>query len=121
VRIAALALSLFLLGCGTGPGPVSPVEFPRAKGLVVAALNAWKEGRTADLTVGGRPLRFEDEDARAGLALVSYQVREPPAGWTEAVGLAVTLSLRDAKGRRILRHAEYLVTPRPDPVVRRED
>lgn len=124
MRAAVFAMPLFvvvLFGCSSDAGPETRGASARAKELVATALESWKGRHVAGLTVEGRPLRFQDEDAQAGLSLVSYELREPPAGWTEHVGLAATLSLRDAKGRRIVRHAEYLVTTRPELVIRRDD
>lgn len=120
-----LALAIvgpLVLGCTRrdGPDPTSD-DYPAARALLVEALDAWKTGRPTDRTAAGAPLTFEDEDARAGLALLSYEVHAPPPGWAGNAGLAATLSMRNRQGRPVLRHAEYRVSIRPDPMIRRDD
>lgn len=124
MRMRGVAIPFLLCvfaGCagrGDGGPPSSGFE---AKALVRAGLEAWKADQKAPLTVGGRPLRFDDEDEAAGLKLVGYEVRETPPEWSEEAGLSVTLALRDRKGRPVTRHAVYLVTRHPDLVVSRDD
>ena len=100
-------------GCG-GAGAGDPDAFAEERERVASALDAWRSGRADAAT-------FDDQDAKSGLKLVSYEIRNPPVGWTPAVGLSATLALKDAKGRKIVRHAVYRVKETPERVVSREE
>jgi hypothetical protein len=102
-------------GCaGDQGGAAAARDFAEARERVAAALDAWKAG-------GAVAPKLDDHDARSGLKLDSYEIRKPPAGWTSAVGLGAVLSLRDAKGRKFVRHAVYRVKETPEPIVSREE
>jgi len=101
-------------GCGGRGGAGDPGAFHEARDRVASALDGWKAGRADAATL-------DDPDARSGLKLVSYEIRTPPTGWTPAVGLSATLALKDAKGRKIVRHAVYRVKDEPGRIVGRDE
>ncbi len=124
MRLRTLTMPLLVSlmgGCGTRPDPDVSSSLTETRELVKAALEGWKLNQSPVLTDSGQALRFEDEDARAGLTLLTYEIRDTPSEWNEEAGLPVTLSLRDKRGHPIVRHAVYMVTRHSGPVVVRDD
>jgi hypothetical protein len=103
-------------GCvgGGSANTTATEEFAEARARLAAALDGWKKGRAAGPNL-------DDQDARSGLKLASYEIRDPPAGWNAEVGLGAVLSLKDRKGRKIVRHAVYRVSKTPELIVTREE
>lgn len=116
--LGALALGL-LGGCaGGGPGgPPAPTDEEAARQLIVAALDAWKQGKAGELSRRAPPIRFVDEDRSAGMKLADY---EPP-GAPRGRDFPVVLSLRDTRGRAVRREARYQVVTGVAPAVLRSD
>lgn len=120
-RFAAVAAATLLAGCGgigTARDPVAVAVQNRA--LLRDALEAWQAGRVAELAHRAPPIRFVDDDQAAGLKLVGYEIKNPPPG-LDPPGVAVTLTLRDAKRHAIVRHASYRIDTGAEVVVQREE
>lgn len=111
---------LVFAGCDPGAPHVStnPPDSAEAKGLLVAALDAWKAGKPLDGEAGPR---FVDEDLSAGHRLVSYQIGEEKAALGNTWNVPVTLELTDRKGAKVSRAAVYQVVTQPAPAVFRND
>ena len=122
IRIISIPLLACLIAGCAGRGDTGPrAGPPEAKELVRIGLEAWKTKQSLPLMASGQPLRFDDEDAEAGLKLLDYDIRDTPSEWSEEAGLSVTLSLRDRKGRPVSRHAVYQVTRHPELIICRDD
>jgi hypothetical protein len=116
VFIPALAL-LAGAGCGSGR-PAADVE--RGRQAVVAALDGWKANDPpAKLKNLPDPVEFSDE-LRATCALVDYALGRVDTSDKEVIRYAVTLTLRDKKGKVSEREVVYAVALRIPVVVSRD-
>src|SRR5262245_60968257 len=104
---------LVVAGCTEKSLPV-PEGYDRgaAKEALVASLDAWKAGDVKVLADRKPPIRFVDDDQKAGLKLKSYVVDDSdPEG--PFAGYGVTLSLRNIAGELLTRSAMYQVSLEP--------
>lgn len=117
-----LAAVILLAGCRRGPSLADLKDYDRraARELLVAALDAWKQGKVADLSRRTPPVRFVDEDHAAGAVLVAYELADD-ADVRPFVTVPVKLSLRDRRGQTRQVEAGYQVTLEPRLAVLRAD
>ncbi len=118
--ILATALTCSIAGCSTKPAP-PPYESTQATDSLRAALDAWRDGQLDSLTKRQPPLRFEDDDLRSGLILVTYELvpRDQPIQAYEDISVNVTL--RDREGAAQEKTVVYQVTLEPSLAVLRND
>ncbi|MFO0959461.1 MAG: hypothetical protein U0800_18845 [Isosphaeraceae bacterium] len=90
-----------------------------ARDALVAALDAWKQGKAKQLDRRLPPIRFADDDMASGWALVGYELRDTPI--VPMKDVPVTLLLRDRRGQSLRREAHYQVATFPALVVHRTD
>jgi hypothetical protein len=122
-RLCCLIGSAVLLaGCADAAWKVDPkYDSSRAIETLKTALDAWQNGKAAGLAKQKPPLRFVDDDYKAGFKLVRYELtdKEPPTG--PFASIAVTLTLQRRKAPPIERPAMYQVAVEPHLSVLRSD
>lgn len=114
------AASLLLLGCSPKLPVANDSEKKEAREALIAALDAWQQGKLAALASQTPPLSFRDDDVVAGNALVSYEL-DPAIEIKPQTDVQVNLILRDAQGKTQHRSATYQISLKPTPVVIRND
>ena len=102
----------FCVGCGSS----APVDAPKAKRALVAALDAWKRGDKPDSL---KPVVVQDMDWMGGAKLVSYELGD---GKDDNLNLRcpVKLKLVDADGKEVEKTVTYMVGTSPVTTVFRE-
>ncbi len=112
-----LGVLLLVSGCGSRR-PESDIE--RGKQAVVAALDAWKANDPpAKLKSLPDPVDFAEE-LRTTHALTEYALGKVDASDKEVIRYAVTLKLKDKKGKVSEREAVYAVALKTPVVVSRD-
>lgn len=108
----------FLIAAGTfvGCGSSAPVDAPKAKQALVAALDAWKRG---DKPESLKPIVVQDMDWMGGAKLVSYELGD---GKDDNLNLRcpVKLKLVGADGKDVEKTVIYMVGTSPVTTVFRE-
>ena len=115
----AFMLGVFLLlpGCGARQ-PEADVE--RGRSAVAAALDAWKANDpAAKLKALPDPVDFTEE-LRTTHALTDYTLGKVDASDKEVIRYAVTLKLKDKKGKTTDREVVYAVALKTPVVVSRD-
>jgi hypothetical protein len=123
-RSMAWAFSALLAtGCSSATEPSATVRYDpeRARGALIAALDAWKRGEAKGLARRDPPIRFADDDLVAGWALVDYELEEPDAPILLHKNVPVILSLRDRRGKTARRETHYQVATEPGLAVLRSE
>jgi hypothetical protein len=115
--IAPLVLLLFVSGCGSRR-PEGDVE--RGRPAVVAALDNWKANEpVAKLKSLAEPVEFA-ADFRATHSLAEYTLGKVDDSDKEVIRYAVTLKLKDKKGKVADREVVYAVALKTPVVVSRD-
>jgi hypothetical protein len=119
---------ILLLAVVAGCWPRAAKEFvdptydaAQARETLITALEAWQQGRVAQLARRKPPIRFLDDDARAGWQLLSYELADAQALIRPFQGVEVRLALRDRTGKEARRTALYQITLKPVAAVLRCD
>ncbi|MBI2825542.1 MAG: hypothetical protein HYX69_12735 [Planctomycetia bacterium] len=115
---------MVVAGCsGRQPPTLDDAAFDneRARETLVAALDAWRQGRTRDLARRNPPIRFADDDLARGARLVGYEIVEPAAPARPFKPTLVLLDLRDPQGKTARKTASYHVALTPGLAVLRGD
>jgi hypothetical protein len=118
-RILALTAALT---AGCGPGLQAPADSGRAEQTLRTTLDAWQRGDTPEsLRKATPPITVADVDWAGGYRLTGYQVQG--AGDRSGVDLrfAVTLTLKDPKGKTVQKSTAYVVGTNPALTVVRND
>ena len=113
-------LAIGLLGCVPAV-PVTDFDSSKAREVLDSALNAWKAGKAKSLAKRTPPIRFVDEDWRAGYRLAKFEVVHPDELIQPMKGTQIQLTLIDPSGKTITRSAEYQITLTPHLAVLRSD
>jgi hypothetical protein len=114
-------VALLALGCGpTAPTVADPAT---AREALHRALDAWKEGRTADSLRSASPsIVVSDDRWRDGFHLERFDVDPSDRQLGYEMRVRVTLWLRDPKGKTVKQTSEYAVgTGSPYTIVRDEE
>lgn len=120
LRLAA-PLLLLLAGCSGGGGRAAPVDAPRARETLKAALESWKKGETpASLKEAAPPVVVQDFDWMAGQRLVHYEVSGDGKDDDANLRIPVTLTLQAAGGKEVRKKVSYVVGTSPTLTVFRE-
>ena len=122
-------LTLFvvcLAGCGrvsvsVTTGSDASYDSAVAKQTLITALDAWKQGKAGTLAKQKPPIRFSDDDFRAGFRLVEYKLATPEEPIQQSRSVTVVLSISRGKGAPVEREALYQVSLKPQPAVLRAD
>ena len=119
----AVWLLIVATGCSGGKSlPDAPAyDSDQARSALVAALDAWKQGDAQKLPRRTPPIRFVDDDLVAGLKLSEYEIQDSDAPIALHQNVAVSLSLRDKRGKVINREAHYQIGITPGLAVLRTD
>ncbi|HEY1603237.1 MAG TPA: hypothetical protein VGG64_26775 [Pirellulales bacterium] len=120
----ALLLCLGSAGCWSSERPsIDDLSYDSssARTALLAALDAWKQGRAAELARRKPPIRFADEDYIGGWRLTEYQLVDPEQEIRPFQGVRVNLLLKNRKGQTAKRLASYQVSIRPGMAVLRSD
>jgi hypothetical protein len=81
-----------------------------ARETLVEALDAWKEGRAAELTQTLQPIRFVDDDLRKGARLISYECPATDDSIRPFQDVSVTLVLESRNGKTTQKQVAYQVS-----------
>jgi hypothetical protein len=121
-RLLLSGLALFV-GCAKSPATTVDDTFDskQACSALAKALDAWRAGKADSLTRGKPPIRFVDDDWTTGHQLLRYEFKEHEEEIQPYRNVAVTLSLRDKRGKTIERAATYQVVLDPHIAVLRGD
>jgi hypothetical protein len=84
-------------------------------------LDSWKQNRAGELAKGNPPLRFEDEDYRAGFRLAEYRLEDGQLPQRPSADIQIKLSLIDPRGKPIEKTVNYQVALEPALAVLRSD
>ena len=103
----------FCIGCRP---TASPVDMPKAKQSLIAALDAWKRGEKLESL---KPVVVQDMDWSAGAMLVSYELAGDAKDDTFSLRCPVKLKLV-AEGKEVERSVTYTVGTSPVTTVFRE-
>jgi hypothetical protein len=103
-------------GCGgTLPPRASPDE---ARAALVTALDAWKNGETAEALAGRQPpVYFNEPNCRPGVHLLRYTLSDGHEFYGQSVRITVVLSLKQSDGNTRERKASYLIDTSPAVVI----
>ncbi|MBX3444010.1 MAG: hypothetical protein KF774_16495 [Planctomyces sp.] len=117
----ALAVVALVIVAGCTRRLPSPEGYDslEARDVLVTALDAWKRRDLKSLVSRAPPIRFVDDDERAGLQLADYAFGDKAAtdlGRFE--GFDVNLTLKNRQGETITRAASYQVSLDPLAVLR---
>ncbi|WZO99269.1 hypothetical protein EP7_000868 [Isosphaeraceae bacterium EP7] len=109
-------------GCSGDAGSAAgKYDSARAREVLTVALDAWKGGTARDLTRLRPPIRFVDDDHKAGFRLERHQLAEPDQPIQPYASVPVDLTLRDASGASIRRRVSYQIGLEPGLSVLRGD
>jgi hypothetical protein len=110
LRLARLLLALpltCLLGCGKA---TPPADLDWARTHVQAGLDAWKKGQRPETLKNQSPaIDFQDQDWRAGLALLNYQLKDTKPESDQVPRCWVVLTLQDRRGKKFDKEVVYAV------------
>src|SRR5262249_15014301 len=124
-RILLLAGALALTGCAGDPKPLAMAGTPESsRSALVAALDAWKAGKSFQDLVGQSPsLIFQDDDLNRGTKLLDYQVEGNGQPRGTGYSYVVTLTLQDKSGAKppARKKVAYTAVTEPNHAVTRED
>ena len=113
--------SLLLFGCSNSHPTASSFDSEKAKELLIASLDAWKQAKVPLLAKQKPPIRFVDEDYVHGMKLSEYRIVPSKTPIRPFEGVVVELSLVNRQGQTIKRQASYQVSLVPDAAVLRAD
>lgn len=114
--LVGLALALVgTVGCGQS-APSEQLESARA--AVQTALSAWKKGDRADsLRSLSPPIEFAEDNWKIGLRLLDYQVTSVESSPEQIARCAVTLSIKDKRGKVSEREVVYMIANKSGKMV----
>jgi hypothetical protein len=115
--LVLLGAGLFAAGCGSHR-PAAEIE--RGQQAVVAALDSWKANDPpAKLKALSDPVEFSEE-LRATYALTDYTLGRVDSSDRDVIRYAVSLKLKDKKGKVSEREVVYAVALKTPVVVARD-
>ena len=115
--LPSLLLVGLLMGCGSSR---SQADIDRGRDAVVAALDGWKKNEPpAALKSRPDPVEFTEE-LRTSYTLVEYTLGKADTSDKEVIRYAVTLKLKDRKGKSSEREVVYAVALKSPVVVARD-
>lgn len=118
IRVSLVVVCL--IGCVPAM-PETDFDSSLASEVLDSALTAWRDGKAKTLSQRNPPIRFVDEDWRAGYRLKSFEVRHPDELIQPRKGTQIQLTLVDPNGKTITRSVEYQITLTPHLAVLRSD
>lgn len=118
--IRASLVVVCLVGCVPAV-PETDFDSSLAREVLDTALTAWKEGKAKTLAKRNPPIRFVDEDWRAGYRLTKFELVNPDEPIQPRKGAQIQLTLTDRSGKTTTRPAEYQITLTPNLAVLRSD
>jgi len=122
MRFLLLTMCLITSGCRVSVTSTQTPEEDRAAGeLLITVLDSWKAGKTASLRRQTPPIRFTDDDLRAGFRLDSYELVDPKVPVKPFQSTEVKLVLVRGNGPKLERVASYQVSLKPELTVLRSD
>ncbi len=103
-------------GCGSDLPPQASPD--KARELLSAAFDAWKDGKPADsLTAREEPIYFNDSRWQPDVRLVSYTIDAAHEMYGQSVRLTGTMTLRQKDGTAKERKFDYLIDTAPAIVI----
>ena len=112
-------------GCGVSVSVSTETEAvfdsTAAKEALFTALDAWKQGKAGALSKRKPPIRFSDDDLRAGFKLLEYRLANPDEPIQRAKSFSVVLKVSRGNASPVERPALYQVSLTPQLAVSRAD
>jgi hypothetical protein len=114
---------LGVVGCGGGANPLGPATTPeKSRQVIVAALDAWKNGQTRDdLHKQSPPVYFQDDDLYRGRRLIDYKLEGEPRERGTGLSYVVRLTLQNGSAPAATRRVAFRVVTEPNIAITRED
>ena len=117
LRLTVPAVVLLLVGCSSGgPLPMATTA-EKSRPALVAALDGWKAGKTADeLKALSPPVFFLDAEFKGGSKLADYKIEDDGRPYGTGYRYDVTLTV-GGKAKKVA----YRVVTEPNIAITRED
>lgn len=112
-----LALYMSLAGCG-GNNSLPQEVIDRARQEMQTALDTWKKGDS--LTKLGKMVQVTDQDWKAGLRLLGYEVKRAEGLQGENVRCWVVLALQNRQGKMLEKEVVYEVRVGDKTIIARD-
>jgi hypothetical protein len=119
VPLRLILCSLLIAGGCSGASTSGDFDSQAARETLVETLDAWKEGRVAELSQADRPIHFVDDDQRQGARLVSYEIPSTRDSIRPFHDAAVSLALEGRNGKMRQKQVAYQVSLTPGRTVLR--
>jgi hypothetical protein len=120
LKIGVAILLLEFAGCQSRSEHATETS-GEAHYILIAALEAWKDGKPNSLADRKPAIRFVDEDQKSGLQLVDYEFENEGAEIRPFQNVPINLMLKDPQGQLIDKAVTYQVTVEPGRSVLRSD
>jgi hypothetical protein len=113
-----MGLLIGAIGCGPAIGPDDDPN--QAVTVLRTALDAWKNGASAESLQNQRPPIWFNEPESKQSRLVDYQLDSKTSMVGRQVRCTVSLTLATSSGKKVERNVPYLVDTTPNQVIVRE-
>ncbi len=111
--VALAALASMAGGCSWSPG-ASPVDAPRAREALAAALEGWKKGDPPSAFRDALPaMTVQDLDWIGGAKLLDYRIEGDGKATGPNLHIPASLTLRTPQGREVRKKVSYIVGTSP--------
>lgn len=116
-------VALALAGCSSDPPPLAMATTPeQSREVLVAALDAWKGGATAQtLREKSPPVYFADDGLSRGHKLLDYKLDGEPKPVGTGMSYVVSLTTQDGAKAAATRKLVYRVVTTPNVSISKED
>ena len=112
-RLVGLAAALLATAAGCSRSS-APVDAPRARQALVAALNGWRRGEAPAALQGASPaLTVQDLDWMGGARLLDYQIAGDGREAGANLHIPARLTLRTPQGKELRKDVTYVVGTSP--------
>jgi hypothetical protein len=114
-----VALAALVAGCSGGSGgSAAPVDAPKAREALKAALDGWKRGdKPEKFQSASPPMTVSDMDWQAGAKLINYQVKDDGKEYGPNLNVPVDLTIRTPQGKEAKKTVSYIVGTSPTVTV----
>jgi hypothetical protein len=111
---------LWLSGCSSGPRN-APVDAPKARDALRAALDSWKRGDRSDaLQTQSPPIYMIDMEWQSGAVLKDYRLVNDGKEMDANLFCPVVLTVRGPGGKETSREVTYIISTAPNLTVSRK-
>ena len=126
ICLLASGALMMLSGCGgaSAANSTTPISVEQARTLVTATLDAWKRGETYTGSLkSDSAIQVADEDWLTGITLVDFELGDDSRSIVIGTNRQwpVSLKVKDARGKTVIRKVAYLVSKANQTSVIRQD